>query len=692
MMYRGIIALGSVLAVLLVSFTAYVVMALFGRIHITLPIFFGMLIVLTVANAWLLLVVWRARKQLSPIFNVAWIIWGGVSIWYWTFAPLYYVLTISLNAQQLAWLAFAFLWEVPIIGGGILTTLGTLLFRPIVQAEAEGRLQKQPLVAYRRVVKYPARIGWLLFFVSIFGYIIGAWQVRAFAGMSLFEFTKSIINGPIIAVFLAVFFYITLDTYIDDYRRRLSRWVLDRSSQVRSLRKRLAIVNVAMVFGGVGLLALLVVQSWQGLQEDRIFAEMRTSLDAMKSVDVHSQEALETFIHGSRGEIRLVSQAALDELPISKETRGALHTNEGVVRDLYKQGKILAFVTRGNDDRLINIAYMTDFYEFDRPDGLVRFGVGIFFVAGLTIALFLYVSYEITRSLISLRSFAEKPSVAQWGKLTNVHTGDEIESVGRTFLQYVQKAEEADKTKREFISIASHQLRTPLTSIQWYIELVLADRDKTLTDEQRSDLERISRNNKRMVQLVNELLNVSRIDSGRLTIRPEKVDIVKFVEELVTEVLPQANSAKCALTIEKDISEEFIWIDQLLLRQVIHNLLTNSIKYHNPKRECSIVVRLSKDDTTGDSVITVSDTGIGIPKSEQHRVFDKFWRAENVLTLNTEGTGLGLYVGKMLLEAAGGKISFTSQEQVGTTFQVTIPSKGMQAKPGDVGLTNIDVL
>jgi len=250
--------------------------------------------------------------------------------------------------------------------------------------------------------------------------------------------------------------------------------------------------------------------------------------------------------------------------------------------------------------------------------------------------------------------------------------------------------------KTDFVSIASHQLRTPLTAINWYVEMLLSGDAGQLTQDQKSYLQEIEVGAKRMVALVNDLLNVSRIETGRLKIEPVPIDIVAFAKDVIHELMPWARAKSC--TINLDVSHEplsTIPIDASLMRQVMDNLLTNAIRYSSPLKECDITLslRLQNEEKINDSstpssslVIAVSDKGIGIPKEVQPRIFEKFFRADNAVTSEARGSGLGLYLAKMIVEASGGEIWFESQEGEGTTFYVAIPVEGMHKKEGERGL------
>ena len=258
-------------------------------------------------------------------------------------------------------------------------------------------------------------------------------------------------------------------------------------------------------------------------------------------------------------------------------------------------------------------------------------------------------------------------------------------SHGAVIFHDITHIKEIDRLKTEFVSVASHQLRTPLTVINWYIEMLLSGDAGKIEGAKKDYLQEIYGASKRMVRLINDLLNVSRLDSGRLKIESTQTQLEDFIENVLAELRPVAKEKSCDLLFKKPkVKLPKVGIDQSLLRQVIQNLVTNSIRYSEPKL-CDTAVTLEKRDDK-EYLVTIKDNGIGIPKEIQARIFDKFFRADNAIRAVAEGTGLGLYIAKMIIETSGGKIWFSSEPGAGTTFYFTIPLTGMKKKGGELGL------
>jgi signal transduction histidine kinase len=185
--------------------------------------------------------------------------------------------------------------------------------------------------------------------------------------------------------------------------------------------------------------------------------------------------------------------------------------------------------------------------------------------------------------------------------------------------------------------------------------------------------------NQRMVELVNSLLNVSRLELGTFAVDPEPTDIIKTAQSVLDELKPSITTKKIKINFESAKDMPIIQADPKLIRIVFQNLLSNAVKYTPEKG--AITLKISKN--TKNLLVEVADTGYGIPLSEQPRIFEKLFRAENVREKDTEGTGLGLYIVKSIVTHSGGKISFKSIENKGTTFYVEIPLSGMKKKKGD---------
>jgi signal transduction histidine kinase len=227
-----------------------------------------------------------------------------------------------------------------------------------------------------------------------------------------------------------------------------------------------------------------------------------------------------------------------------------------------------------------------------------------------------------------------------------------------------------DKAKSEFLSMASHQLRTPLTSVKGYVSMLLEGDYGKVAEEQRKVLENVLQSNERLIKMVNELLNISRIELGRIKLEKEEIQIEKLLESCYQEMVHEAEKKGLRFVFKKpDAPLPKLFVDQLKLRQVILNLIDNAIRY-TPQGE----IELSVEKAGSKIIIAVKDTGEGLTKKEQKEIFSSFTRGTAGLNLFVEGSGLGLYVAKKYVDLHKGRIWAESEGKgKGSTFYVELP-------------------
>jgi signal transduction histidine kinase len=241
-----------------------------------------------------------------------------------------------------------------------------------------------------------------------------------------------------------------------------------------------------------------------------------------------------------------------------------------------------------------------------------------------------------------------------------------------------KQLKQLDETKDDFISMASHQLRTPLTSVKGYLSMVLEGDAGPLNENQKKLLEQSFRSSQQMVYLISDLLNLSRLNTGKFIIDQSPVDLSDLVQFEVNQLDETAKSRSVTLIYEKPTAFPPLMLDETKTHQVVMNFIDNAI-YYTPKGG-TVTIQLNQTPTFVE--FTVSDTGIGVPKEVQHKLFSKFYRAENAQKARPDGTGLGLFMAKKVIIAQGGSILFKSEEGKGSMFGFRF-NKARHLTPGE---------
>ena len=229
---------------------------------------------------------------------------------------------------------------------------------------------------------------------------------------------------------------------------------------------------------------------------------------------------------------------------------------------------------------------------------------------------------------------------------------------------------EASRLKSEFISIVSHQLRSPLSNLKWALEVLIDRRFGDLSQKQEEYLKIVQENSGRMGELITELLMVSRIEQGRLPLNKTKFSLAELTKQVIDELKLLAEASNIVIKFEAPDSLPLAFGDIQMVKVVVENLLDNAIRYIKGKGDIGIKIK----NTGGILLFEIKDTGVGIPENDQHHIFQKFFRSQNALKYQTQGSGLGLHITKSIVVKSGGKIWFKSKEDEGTTLWFTLPT------------------
>lgn len=237
-------------------------------------------------------------------------------------------------------------------------------------------------------------------------------------------------------------------------------------------------------------------------------------------------------------------------------------------------------------------------------------------------------------------------------------------------LDDISREKAAERIKTQFISLAAHQFRTPLSAIKWGLKMLLDGEIGELPKEQKNFLKKIYHSNERMITSVKDLSLIARIEEGKYLLEPAGVQMERVVKSVIDSYRRKIKKKKIRLKLKKPEKKlPKVFADVKKLKLAIGNLLENSLSYTEFGGKIIISLKGRKKKIK----FEIQDNGIGIPKNQQKKVFQKFFRGSNVIRIGTEGTGLGLFVTKNIIEAHGGKIWFESRENTGTNFHFTLP-------------------
>jgi len=234
-----------------------------------------------------------------------------------------------------------------------------------------------------------------------------------------------------------------------------------------------------------------------------------------------------------------------------------------------------------------------------------------------------------------------------------------------------ERLAESTRMKMEFIGIVSHQLRSPVTNLKYTLESLMSGGGGETQKEQLDYLTILKKNVDRVQELIDDILVVSRIQTGVLNLKKKDFSMVDLVEETVTEVKPLSLASNITISLKKGNNISNIFSDPFWIKQAFKNLLDNAIRYQIGKGTIDVLL-----EKRGKNLyLEVKDSGVGIPRADQKYIFQKFFRAKNVLKKQTSGTGLGLFIVKGVIEKLGGRINFTSKENKGSKFWFSLPIK-----------------
>jgi two-component system sensor histidine kinase BaeS len=379
---------------------------------------------------------------------------------------------------------------------------------------------------------------------------------------------------------------------------------------------------------------------------------------------------------------RFIQQRQNFEDAIARSYQMEMVARERIARG--SAGKEARAVVAGQAHRR---SQLRDEISGDTRDTALLVAAGL--IAGLTGALLLFSGLisSMRRPLEELVDAAGR--LAGGDRSVRVAAGGlaETATLGAAFNEMAEELEieegrrdELDRLKDEFVLTASHELRSPLTSVQGFAELLMLDAD-SLTPRQRETVEIILDNCRHLVRLLNDLLDLARSDAGRLAIRPQPTEVAPLIEDVVRTMRAQTEATSQTLTEDVQAGLPLIEVEPDRIRQILVNLLTNAHEYSPDGASIGVAARAVGAEVE----ISVSDNGPGIPAEQLERIFERFTRGDAGLTQRVGGTGLGLAISKSLVELHGGSIAAESTVGQGSTFRVRLPIATGAAVDGGQG-------
>lgn len=287
----------------------------------------------------------------------------------------------------------------------------------------------------------------------------------------------------------------------------------------------------------------------------------------------------------------------------------------------------------------------------------------------VTLILSLILTQKIIKPIEILKSSSRQIAQGKLEKINEIKTGDELEELIHEFNFMVDGLIQLQKLKDEFVFIAAHELKAPVAAIKGYLTLLIDGTVGKIDEVAKEFMIKIKNSNERLIQLVTDLLQIARTEAGAIKIEIHPVNIEEAILPIINEFKIEAEKRRITIDYQKFLELPKIYADLDRLKEIFANLISNAIKYNLDNGKVFIYHQIKNEHL----LTFVKDTGLGIPKDQQGKIFQKFFRVQSKATEDIQGTGLGLFIVKQLVEKMNGKIWFESEEGKGTTFIISLP-------------------
>ncbi len=416
----------------------YVLWAMITKQPFDWAVFIGWSILLSITNGILLVVGWRYNHYLSRRVQVMLIDWAGTSVWYWLVAPVYQYLAMSLNSIQVTVLAFAYFWEVPVVGG--LSFLFTQkLFTPLNDYFQTGETD-DPADLYKQAEIFPIKAFFRNLAAGTGGYAIGAVQLRYFADLPLVECLKNVGVGFAISFLLGLYYFLVFDSYVGLIKSKLIRQYDLKGVITTKYYQKITGIVILLVLGSFSLVVLLIIQSYQIIIKDNLNTQVWNAIHNLSTeADLHDADKLVSLQIGKSSQTYVINYgetAPAEDL--TPQTQQKIQTETtGELRDNKSRAKLVNFETFGNQ-KLVSVTYPDDFYE-TLTKVMWLLIIGGVFVTVMSVVVMVIVNRTLTKSITSLTSSVQRAQITGFYIEPMINTGDEFESLSRAFSHFTSQ-------------------------------------------------------------------------------------------------------------------------------------------------------------------------------------------------------------------------------------------------------------
>ena len=753
---------GMICAITLIACASYAILGLQHKAPVNPAIFLGAQTVYFLANSLLLYVLWMRRTTLSFMSKVFLIAWAAVTAWYTLPMAILHLLTVTVDNLQLKWLMFAWMWELPVFGAGLVGLYAFIFALPFDKLVKTNFATPDPAKTYKQIVRYPLNVAAGMVIIAGISFSTGAIQLGFFAYSPFTEQIKMILFGLSSSIFFSIFMYLAYDYHLRTIRQGFEKVHGQRHTISRSYAGRIFVITLLISFGALVMVSLVVVRSYQQFIIQKTKSEgaeaiQRTITHLEKVPEAVYSDALVASIkeltrRPEESVLVLSNNAQLSGLALSVTSREQIiRQASGSVTDVHDTFKVISFGTDArHQQKILMVTQVGNFYT-PISASIQFFVLGGCFIMLLTASVTSFASSHLSDSIKQLSNAVRRAQGKDEAFTFDTYTADELEELAHSFTFYINEArqlrqtleqkveertaallrvenekrslevaaaereiqdaknqraiaqelaaqlegrveqrtaqleealerlKEVDKLKSEFVSIASHQLRTPLTVVRWAYHALLDDKEPPLSNDQKQMASAGLKKTLFMIRLVNELLDVARIEQNTFGMRQSEVALDRLLLDIIDEQQEGSHTKNVTLRFERpDKRLPTVLLDGDKIRIALTNIIDNAIKYSKPHGHIDIGVKWQASSV----VITVADKGIGIPADQVRRLFTRFFRGSNAPAYHTDGSGLGLYIAKTIIEKQGGVISAQSEEGKGTTFTITLPTTGKKSRSG----------